>query len=609
MKSISVTPIRINRVTSGQEKPSTSASSHLPQQGRLNQERIEVTALSSDNGEIPSTSPAIPSFTTLPRRSEIAISPASFHEIEEISHAERQNDLEEDSSEQNILTRQPSLSGSSVQGNISGLKSTLRSLLSKTDSATAVGQFQNNRYLAMERMAANLPRFKESVEALHEVVQNPDIPQKERNGLTRLTLNLMHNIDRISTEKPVSHKVATKLFFSMASIGLCMLPLLTAKKNKDYQYLSLLIAGYAKTMLMLAGLALSRTADAKSFSSHLQERHIPYLIPSLPYALSAYNKQTKDFENQHPWAFNGTAAAFTGTIFLLSSAPHLITGPISNIYNKVKDYLDINRNTDTNNTTSTLAEQLKTEKLKDDIAILAKAFRAQHEAMIQRRNEFEKSGNQLSDVLSTQVSDIDEAAMKLDNALKKLLDGETSAPTSGTITRANDDLSKKIAFTILAAILCVGSAATYYDEPVGLIDLGTDAGLTIGEMTKTMLNPAETGQRAAEKFASYSGLAPLLLPFGIINKIPATHFTDSTAGLVVGAMLLTCGNLTLPRPSAEFLSQRIMKLLDQVKASREGHVEHGMEMVRNSRITITELPAATGQSETQASANTEVDKQ
>ena len=199
--------------------------------------------------------------------------------------------------------------------------------------------------------------------------------------------------------------------------------------------------------------------------------------------------------------------------------------------------------------------------------------------------------------------------MKLDNALKKLLDGETSAPTSGTITRANDDLSKKIAFTILAAILCVGSAATYYDEPVGLIDLGTDAGLTIGEMTKTMLNPAETGQRAAEKFASYSGLAPLLLPFGIINKIPATHFTDSTAGLVVGAMLLTCGNLTLPRPSAEFLSQRIMKLLDQVKASREGHVEHGMEMVRNSRITITELPAATGQSETQASANTEVDKQ
>jgi len=565
--------------------------------------------LSSDNGEIPSTSPAIPSFTTLPRRYEIAISPASFHEIEEISHAERQNDLEEDSSEQNILTRQPSLSGSSVQGNISGLKSTLRSLLSKTDSATAVGQFQNNRYLAMERMAANLPRFKESVEALHEVVQNPDIPQKERNGLTRLTLNLMHNIDRISTEKPVSHKVATKLFFSMASIGLCMLPLLTAKKNKDYQYLSLLIAGYAKTMLMLAGLALSRTADAKSFSSHLQERHIPYLIPSLPYALSAYNKQTKDFENQHPWAFNGTAAAFTGTIFLLSSAPHLITGPISNIYNKVKDYLDINRNTDTNNTTSTLAEQLKTEKLKDDIAILAKAFRAQHEAMIQRRNEFEKSGNQLSDVLSTQVSDIDEAAMKLDNALKKLLDGETSAPTSGTITRANDDLSKKIAFTILAAILCVGSAATYYDEPVGLIDLGTDAGLTIGEMTKTMLNPAETGQRAAEKFASYSGLAPLLLPFGIINKIPATHFTDSTAGLVVGAMLLTCGNLTLPRPSAEFLSQRIMKLLDQVKASREGHVEHGMEMVRNSRITITELPAATGQSETQASANTEVDKQ
>ncbi len=545
-------------------------------------------ALSSDNAEIPSTSDAIASFTSLPRRSEITISPASHHEIEEISHTEEENDLEEDSRQQDILTRQPSMPSGAFQGNIPGSKSKLHSLLAKTDSAAAVGQFQNNRYLALERLPANLPRFRESVEALHLVVQDPDIPQKERNELTRLTLDLMHKIDRVSTEKTASRKLATKLFFSMASIGFCILPLLTAKKNNDLQYLSLLIAGYAKTMLMLVGFGLSRTADAKSFSTHLKERHIPYLIPTLPYALSAYNKQTKDFEDRHPWAFNGAAAAFTGAIFLLSSAPHLVTGPINRMYNRVKDCLDSNRDTGTNITTTALAEQLK-----DDLGILANAFRTQHEAMIQRRNEFEKSGNQLSDVLSTQVSDIDDAAMKLDDSLNKLLGGETSDPISGTITRANDDLSKKMVFTILAAILCAGSAATYYDEPVGLIDLGTDAGLTIGEMTKTMLNPAETGQRAAEKFASYSGLAPLLLPFGIINKIPATHFTDSAAGLVVGAMLLTCGNLTLPRPTAELLSQLIMKLIDRVKASREGHAEsnaeRGTEMARNSSVRITEL--------------------
>lgn len=551
----------------------------------MNEEAVQVTALKADSPEMPVTSGIGVSITDFPRRADITCGPAAHHDIEALSHAEEVTDGED--SRRVLMARQPSGSNVSPGQAAPGPRSRLHSLLARTDAGTAVGQFQNNGYLALERLASHLPQFKDSVAALQTAVRNPALPQKEREELGRLTRELMQKIDRVATERPAPPVLATKLFFSMASIGLCMLPLLTAEKNKDYQYLSMLIAGYAKTMLMLVGLALSKTADAGSYATHLKERHIPYLVPTLPYAVSAFHAQAKQFEEHHPLAFSGAAAAFTGTIFLLTSAPHLVTGPVSGMYDKVRNYFDANPDGGAD-TSAALAEQLSNE-----IGELSAAFRGQHEAMTRRRNEFEQGGNELSDVLSTQVSDIDHAAMQLDDALTKLLAGEAPGTGSGTVARTNDDVTKKMAFTLLAAVLCAGSAATYYDEMVGLVDLGADAALTIGELTKTALNPAETAQRAAEKFASYSGLAPFLLPYGIINKIPATHFTDSVAGLVVGVTLLTCANVSLPRPTAEFLSQAILKVMDRIKASREGlpqdGAEHGMEMTGNSSVRITEL--------------------
>lgn len=568
-------PANTHGVAPNHGASSTPASGSPKRQGSLNQERVEVTALSGNDIEILVAANEGPSAIPLPRRSEIAVDPASHDEIMEISHAE---------SDPERLMPQASTSHLSSPENASGSKANPLSFLAKTDAAAAVRLFQNKPYLVQERQAANLPRFKESVGALHAAIQNPAVPKKERDELSRLTLDLMHKIDRVSTDKSQGRKLAMKLFLSMASIGMCMLPLLTAHKNKDNQYFSLLIAGYAKTMLMLTGLALNRTTDAKSFATHFKERHVPYLIPTLPYSVSAYSSHAKEFEHKHPIAFHGTAAAFTGAMFLLSSAPHLVTGPLNKMHNKVKDYLTSDHDAATDAGRDALSAEFK-----EEIGNLTDAFRVQHEAMKQRRDEFEKDGNQLSDVLNSQVSAIDLAAMKLDNSLKKLLGTESENP--GAIVRGNEDLPQKAALTVLAAALCLGSAATYYDEPVGLVDLGMDAGLTIGEMTRTALNPAATAQRAVEKFASYSGLAPFLLVFGLINKIPKKHFTDSVAGLAVGSILLTCANATLSRPGAEALSHMMVNLVDSIKKARgtRPDVEQGASAQGNSGVTIIEL--------------------
>lgn len=440
-----------------------------------------------------------------------------------------------------------------LKDNMKGVSSTvcgvirkyLGDFFKKTDVVSAVSLYQNRDYLDMEHQAINQRKVREQIQSFVNSIETmPGISEAKKAELKRLSLNVLSNIGRLS---PGGGRWFKKSLFALSSVGLCILPLLTAHKNKDYQYFSLLVAGYVKTMFMLLGLLRNSTSDLNSFLLHFKERHIPYFVPSIPYVFTAYNHHARQFEAQHVWPFVALSSVFTGTIFLASSAPQLFSKPVVRIFNQAKR-LALGEK-------SQAAQQPLSEDISTLVHALFQSVRKEMNEFVQRKRDFESQGQAISDVVSTQTIDIQKSYQQLEKSVCDLLDEQAATDASSS----NPDFKQKLIFTLLAASLCVGSAATYYDEPMGLVDLGTDSALTVGEMLKTTFSTVETTQRAAEKFSSYSGLAPFLLPFGILNKIPATHFTDSIAGLATGIVLLTGANLLLPRATSEALSSALLR--------------------------------------------------
>lgn len=527
---------------------SSESTPHV-HQGRLGDEQVEVgtsrQALSSVVSEPPFR--AGPSSHTA-----IAVVPASRDEIE-------------------ALTTGQSTSASPANG----FKDRLLSLFRKTDLAAAVGQFNNREYLANERQLVHLPEFRQSVQALHDASQHQDIPVHVRKEMSAVTQGLTHKIDRIAQDRSMGYRTAAGMMFGLANVGLALLPTLTAHKNKDNQYFALLVAGYTKTLCMLVGIVLNRTADQRSHGLHIQERHVPYLPPNLPYAVSAFNEKAKAFEEHNPVLFHSMAATFTASVFVMSSAPHLVTKPLEAISEKIKGLF--------HKPASQPQEQARlTADLSTAINDLLDAVSVQHSAFQQRRSQFEGHGKELSDSLNLQLSEIDSATERLTQTVHGILDHGEAGASHRAI---NGDFAQKMAFVAIAGVVCMSSAATYYDEPAGLVDLGMDAGLTVFELVKTARNPSENTQQAASKFASYSGLSPLLLPFGILNKIPATHFTDNMAGLVAGTVFLTACNLTLPRPGGEAIANAVVKLMHSMKSSAGEQPDLEQGVIDSGRFT------------------------
>lgn len=527
-------------------------------QGRMGDERVEV---STSQQALPHVVGTPPFRLGQAPHTAIDVAPALQGEIEALTSAQ-----------------------STPATPATGFKERLLFLFKKTDLAAAVGQFNNREYLANERQPAHLPEFKQSVQALHDACRHLDMPAHVRKKLSTATNELMHKIDRIAKDKSMGYRTAATMMFSLANVGLAMLPTLTAHKNKDNQYFALLVAGYTKTLCMLTGIALSRTSDHRSHGLHIQERHVPYLPPNLPYAISAFNEKAKAFEEHNPILFHSMAAGFTAAVFVMSSAPHLVTKPLSDISEKIKGFF--------HKPTSQPQELARlSEDLSADIDTLLAAVNIQHGAFQQRRGRFEESGKELSDSLNVQLSEIDSATEQLANAAHGILGrNEESDPQQV----ANGDFAQKMAFVAIAGVLCLSSAATYYDEPAGLVDLGMDAGLTVFELAKTAKKPNENAQQAASKFSSYSGLSPLLLPFGILNKIPATHFTDNMPGLIAGTVFLTACNLTLPRPGGEAIANAVVKLMQSLKSSPDQRPDLEQGVVDSGRFTeIIDDPVAT----------------
>lgn len=531
-------------------RPEASAESttHV-HQGRLGDERVEVGTSRQTPGPVAGTPPSHSG--PQPSHTAIEVAPASQHEIEAMNLGQ--------------TTSAPASKG---------IKDRFLFLFKKTDLAAAVGQFNNREYLANERQLAHLPAFKQSVQALHDACQHPDIPASMRKEMSTVTQGLMHKIDRIAQDRSMGYRTAATMLFSLANVGLALLPTLTAHKNKDNQYFALLVAGYTKTLCMLTGIALSRTADHRSHGLHIQERHVPYLPPNLPYAVSAFNEKAKAFEEHNPILFHSMAATFTASVFVMSSAPHLVTKPLAAIGEKIKNLFQ--------KPDAQPQEQARiTAELSVDINDLLDAVNTQHSAFRQRRNQFEGAGKELNDSLNLQLSEIDSATEQLAKTASGILDPSQEGTSQPRVK--NDDLAQKMAFVGIAGALCLSSAATYYDEPAGLVDLGMDAGLTVFELAKTARNPNENTQQAASKFASYSGLSPLLLPFGILNKV--THFTDNTAGLVAGTVFLTACNLTLPRPGGEALASAVVKLINALKGTPNEPEDLEQGVVDSGRFT------------------------
>ncbi|MDH2432498.1 hypothetical protein QCD60_07965 [Pokkaliibacter sp. MBI-7] len=519
-------------------------------QGRMGGEQLEVSTSRALPAQLSNTSTAF----TLPPHSAVTVAAATPDELDPAAG-----------------------SSSSDTASAGGIKQRLLGLFRKTDLAAAVGQFNNRAYLASERQQAHLPAFRQSVQTLHDACQQPQIPAGIRKEISSVTTGLMHKLERIAKDKPMGYRTAATMLFSLGNVGLALLPTLTAHKNKDNQYFALLVAGYTKTLCMLMGIALNPAADKRSFGLHMQERHVPYLPPNLPYAISAFNDKAKAFEHNSPILFHSMAASFTAAVFVLSSAPHLVSKPLGAISDKIKSLF--------HKPDAQPAEQL-TAEMTVHITALLDAVKIQHGDFQQRRQQFEGDGKELSDSLSLQLSEIDAASDKLSSVAQRILgqgaEGESQTPAN------NRDFAQKMAFVAIAGAVCLSSAATYYDEPAGLVDLGMDAGLTVFELTKTARSPSENAQQAASKFASYSGLSPLLLPFGIINKIPATHFTDSLPGLVAGTVFLTACNLTLPRPGGEAIANAVVKLLQNFKTTTEQQPDVELGVVDSGRFTELE---------------------
>ncbi|MFP8967229.1 hypothetical protein ACKC9G_11670 [Pokkaliibacter sp. CJK22405] len=432
----------------------------------------------------------------------------------------------------------------------------------RTDIAAAVGQFQSREFLENERRAVHLPAFSKSVKELHDKINNiktdANFPASKKKELLKLTEALEKKIHRVQTDRTASYRTAAAIAFGVANVGLALITLLTSAEHKNNQYLSMLIAGYSKTMFMMAGLVMGQTPDIRSFGEQIRERHVPYLPPNLPYTASAYNEKVKQFEHDKEWGFHGIAAAFTLAIFVMSSAPHLFTGPMHKLNNKLTDFM-------ASKSTGDDEAQLETwtDQTSEDVQAMLDNIDGHLNDFGDRRNDFTNKGKQVSDGLNVQLNEIDEAAHNLEHAVKTQING---GEETAIAKQPNKDLAIKMVFTCIAGALCLGSAATYYDEPAGLIDLGMDAGLVIYEMSKTARNPNENAQQSAAKFASYSGLSPFLLPHGIINKM--THFTDSKVGLALGIVALTACNLTLPRPGGEMLANGILRLLNVLKGAK-----------------------------------------
>lgn len=510
-------PEQASEQTTEETKPN-----NIIQHGWVGEEQIEIVGITSDNNNIGSISSS-----SLTQASLIALGTPLSVAIEE----------------QEQKTHQPP-------------HSKLAKFWAKTDLVSALSQYQNTNYLRQELRMENLPLLRKSVEELKTEIQKIP-PNKERQKLEKLALNLIHKIDAISSGKKLYAKAATKLFFSLASISLCILPLMVAKKNNYNQVLAATISGYAKTMLILIGLIINQTADSRTFTRHLKERHIPYLTPNIPFALSTYNKTIGQFNKENQWTFNGISAVFCAIVFMATSSPDTFKKPIEKVFNKTKSFLDQQKPKNSEKIPQELADSLR--NLLDTTIIQSQQFSS-------RRTSFENKGNTLNDVLSNQLSDINHASNLLKEGLLKAFNTEeTHSLENKPLKPENTDFSRKLVFAILAALLCAGSAATVYDEPVGLIGAGVDAALTTGEMLKTALNPTANVQRASEKFGSYSGLTPFLLLFGLANKIPKKHFADSVAGLTVGTAVLIAATMTLPRTTSEILSKSILNMLNRVR--------------------------------------------
>jgi hypothetical protein len=446
---------------------------------------------------------------------------------------------------------------------------------SKTDLVAAFSQYQNADYLRCELQGENLPLLKKSVEELKNEIQKIPSHLQERWKLEKLASNLIGKIDAVIDGRKTYVKFSTKAFFALASMSLCVLPLMVAEKNKYNQVLAAMISGYTKTMLILMGLMISRTANSRTFVRHLKERHVPYLTPNIPFAFSTYNQSVSGFNKENPWVFNGMAAAFCAVVFMATSSPNTFKKPIERVFNQTKSFVGGGN-----------AEKQE-EVPKDLLSSLETLFdetRARSHEFLSRRQEFEHTGQAISDVLGNQVNDIHRAYELLSQALLQLFKPEDVSPSTPLVVDAeNPDFSKKMVFAVLAALLCIGSAATVYDEPVGLVGAGVDAALTTGEMLKTAFRPTENLQRASEKFGSYSGLTPFFLIFGLANKLPKKHFADSIAGLTVGTVMLIAATMTLPRVTSEMLSKSVLNLLNRMKkpANDEAtsHVEGASENV------------------------------
>lgn len=428
---------------------------------------------------------------------------------------------------------------------------------SKTDLVTALSQYQNTDYLRRELQRENLPLLRNSVQELKTEIQkiSPQIP--ERAKLEKLVSNLIHKIDAVIDGRKTYVKFSTKVFFALASISLGVLPLLVAGKNKYNQVLAVTIAGNLKTLLILLGLMFSQTADSRTFVRHLKERHIPNLTPSIPFAIATYNRSVSGFNKHHPWEFNGIAAVFCAMVFMMTSSPDVFKKPINKVLDQTKALFESSAPKETEEIPRHLLESLMG---------LFDVTREKIQSFLSRRHDFEGAGHAISDVLSNQVNDIHHASALLEKEFLRLFQPEDAPqPKVNVSNNGNPDFSKKMVFTILAMLLCVGSAATLYDEPVGLVGLGVDSGLVTGEMLKTAFRSSENVQRASEKFASYTGITPFFLLFGLVDKLPKKHFTDSIVGLSLGTAFLFAAAMTLPRVTSELLSKSVLHVLNQIR--------------------------------------------
>lgn len=436
------------------------------------------------------------------------------------------------------------------------------SFWSKTDFVSAFSQYQNSDYLHQELQEFNLPFLKSSVIGLRNEIRKIPSCTQDRQKLEKLASNLIDKIDAVIDGRKAYAKFSTKVFFALVSMGLCVLPLMVAEKNHYNRVLAAYISGYTKTLLILMGLMFSQTVNSRSFVRHLKERHVPYLTPSIPFAFSTYQKSVSEFNKNNPWAFNGISAAFCAVVYMATSSPDTFKKPIEGVFNKTKSIFG----------KKDLKKQNEVpQDLLDDIQSLFEVTKVQSQMFLSRRQSFENAGNAVSDVLSNQVSDIHRAYELMNKEFSRFLklDGEPQA-SQVVVNLENTDFSKKLVFAVVAALLCAGSAATVYDEPVGLVGAGVDAALTTGEMLKTAFRASENAQRASEKFASYSGLTPFLLLFGLANQLPKKHFADTVAGLTVGTAMLIAATMTLPRVTSEALSKSILSLLNRIQKTAGG---------------------------------------